>query len=304
MFSIDRAKTLSILNGVAGQLDLVGISFRVLYWGITPEHGDNPIHRHSFFEVCYVMDGQGSYMDEGHHYPLDKGTLFCSRPGALHQIRSRTGLYLLFVAFELDESRSTSEAIARYRSLYKTSRIVLQNADHTPAALLWRALISQFEQPHMLTEPFIRGNAHSLLLSFSSGFTDQTDALPHPSLKKVGDRLLLRATAFIKDNLWRPLPLDTVAEYLNVSGRHLSRLFAQRLGISYVNYVRRERVRHASDLLKYSEIPIKEVAEKSGFSSVHYFSNVFAKEMGLPPGRFREAASNPEENHPADVRIL
>jgi AraC-like DNA-binding protein/mannose-6-phosphate isomerase-like protein (cupin superfamily) len=297
MFSIDRDKTLSILNGIAGQLVHGDISYNILYWGISPSHKDNPVHRHSFFEVCYVIDGHGSYMDDNRHYPLRKGTLFCSRPGVVHQIRSHSGLYLLFVAFEINEAKSSPEFIAKYQSLYNTDCIILMDADQTPTALIWKALITQFEQPNKLIASSIRSTAHALLLSFFSGFTDQIDELTVLSTQKPNGLYLRRAITFIGDNLWRPLPLDTVAEYLHVSCRHLSRLFVKEMGLSYVEYVSQERVKHATNLLQYTDMPIKDVAEKTGFSSVHYFSYVFTKATGMPPGRFR-ASKATQGNQP------
>ena len=84
------------------------------------------------------------------------------------------------------------------------------------------------------------------------------------------------------------MTLKDIADHLHISERHLSRLFNQELGQSFTTFIRKERIRKAGILLSDSNIPIKDIAEQTGFSSVHYFTNVFSSEMDMPPGQFRE----------------
>src|SRR2546428_12708956 len=93
----DYKKMSRILNETAVDLHGSELSFKVHYWGAMPEHFDNPEHRHSFFEICYILSGEGSYLESGEEYPLSQGTLLCSRPGKWHQIKSEAGIELYFV---------------------------------------------------------------------------------------------------------------------------------------------------------------------------------------------------------------
>ena len=88
-------ETANRLNRSALLLPGPGVTFRVHYWGGNSKHFDNPVHKHSFFEVCYVLDGKGEYEEfeeNGAVHPLRAHTLFFSRPGVVHQIRSKTGI--------------------------------------------------------------------------------------------------------------------------------------------------------------------------------------------------------------------
>ncbi|WP_424767314.1 helix-turn-helix domain-containing protein [Paenibacillus sp. sgz302251] len=45
--------------------------------------------------------------------------------------------------------------------------------------------------------------------------------------------------------------------------------------------------------------PIKEIAERCGLSSIHYFTRTFTKVKGIPPAAFRETAhKNRSKNNP------
>ncbi|MDF2964008.1 MAG: AraC family transcriptional regulator, partial [Paenibacillus sp.] len=159
----------------------------------------------------------------------------------------------------------------------------------------WQALMRQLEVSCQHWEEALSPMAHALLVSFYGTFSKPRDSLPDLPLFKADARLLKRACIFIKDNMSQPLPLDSMARYLNISGRHLSRLFSEKLGTNYVSYVQQERVRHAAELLTFTDLSIQEVADKTGFNSVHYFTRVFAKETGLPPGEYR-SLNNPNKN--------
>jgi AraC-like DNA-binding protein len=245
-----------------------------------------------------VVSGTGRYLDDGAWFTLEPGTLFLSRPGIWHQIKSEQGMYLLYVSFEPLAGRCDPAALQQYQTMHTTERFFLQTAEQTSSVLLWHALMRQLEAPHRLSKEALSPLAHALLVSFYGTFREPDADLYDIPLPKADDRLLKRARIFIKDNLSQPLPLDSIARYFNVSGRHLSRMFADKLGVNYVNYVQQERIRHASELLAYTGLPIQAIADKTGFNSVHYFTRVFAKETGLPPGEYRSSLNEAASNDP------
>jgi len=296
--SVDRARI--FLQKHATRIIGKDLSFQVHYWGITPAHMDNPVHKHHFYEVCYVLDGQGSYSDEDNVYPLEKGTLFLSRPEIWHQIRSRSGLYLLYVAFQVLEPFSSAQAALRYDALRHTRRFLLQRADDCPSALIWRGLMAQITQPHPPMAEATASLCHALLHSFQQTFAEERESsLPSFPAPRSSSMLLHQARLFVRDNLVRPLRLKDISDYLHISERHLSRLFSRELGRTFTGYIREERVRHAARLLRKTNLPIKQIARESGFANLHYFTRVFAEEKGVPPGRYRRestsATDDPDE---------
>ncbi len=280
----------TLLNEHAQKVSGGELAFYVHYWGATTEHYDNPLHKHSFFEICYVVDGQGTYIDNGKEHRLAAGTLFCSRPGVWHQIRSKTGLFLLFVAFEVVDSESNGDAAQQFRQLAEGRNYFLDTAEQSPTAWIWKALLVQAAAVQAYWKVTVEGLAYSLLVSFLGAFGVTSEPAAGKKAGKMASTQLYRAKLFIRDNLSQPLRLDDVASYLHVSGRHLSRLFSLELGQTYSDYVRNQRVRQAQSLLAEGELSIKQIAQETGFESVHYFTRVFKAETGLTPGKFRERA--------------
>jgi len=275
-----------LLNEQATSLTGPTASFKVHYWGIVPKLMDNPVHKHSFFEVCYVMDGTGEYTDDGVNYLLYKGVHFCSRPGISHQIRTQEGLFLLYVAFELDESNSHPATIDQFRELSLSREIWVQEGDQAPTSLLWRSLLIQEQTSGNLPTAAVSAVSYALLHSFLTLF-GKNEKKPAKTTQ-ASNRIVNQAKLYIRDNISQPLSLRSVASFLCVSERHLSRLFAGGIHENFNNYIRSERIRKASELLLYSEHSIKMIAEATGFASVHYFTRMFMKEKKLPPGEFRK----------------
>ena len=65
----------------------------------------------------------------------------------------------------------------------------------------------------------------------------------------------------------------------------LTRLFNTEMGISPLEYVIRERLRKAKEILLRTK-SIKEACFSAGFNDVNYFTRLFKKREGVTPGAF------------------
>ncbi|GGH36262.1 AraC family transcriptional regulator [Paenibacillus segetis] len=290
MLDQDFRRANALLNQHITQIAGEQVSFRIHYWGFMPSHYNNSLHRHSFFEICYVLEGCGEYSDNGVDYLLQEGILFCSRPGIWHQIRSEQGLTLFFVAFEIDESRTSENYSRNFRSLIHRGKIVAESKDASISAQIWQTIFSMAESKHPISKDMLQHLVLSLLLSFLHGFSP----LPDSSVNSLDEdtaehRLLKRAKLYIEDNLSSPLRIEHVSQELGISSRHLSRLFHSQLGQTFVHYVQEHRVQRAKEWLLNSDIAIKDIAKRAGFDSVHYFTRVFTKMLGVAPAKFRKS---------------
>jgi AraC-like DNA-binding protein len=288
-----RGQRIALLKMCSEQISGVSSPFYIHYWGASPNHLNNHPHRHSFFEICFVTGGNGSYLEDGIVYPMKAGTMLVSRPGIEHQIVSDSGLEMLWVAFELIEAAAPALLADLYRRLAHCHPFVHSDTLSAPSAQIWLALWQQSEWPQPHSTELASALVYSLLMSFPQQFVpnihNQTQDLPP---LYAGPNLLNQAKLYVRDNLDRPLGLEEVAGYLHISGRHLSRLFEKERAGSFSKYVREERLKKADYWLSHSTMPIKRIAELCGFGNVHYFTKVFKDEKKQPPGRYRSVNSS------------
>ena len=82
--------------------------------------------------------------------------------------------------------------------------------------------------------------------------------------------------------------LEELARSCHVSGGHLSRLFRQETGMTFIDYLIRVRIRKAAFLLSSTGLMVYEVANRVGYNSQHYFCAEFKRVTGLAPTEYRE----------------
>ena len=87
--------------------------------------------------------------------------------------------------------------------------------------------------------------------------------------------------------------LTCAASECGITQRRFRDLFKQHFGTSPVNYVLSRKVHYARQLLELGYLPLAEVATLSGFSDVYYFSKIFKREVGCPPGVYKKERGDP-----------
>ncbi|MEQ6124666.1 GyrI-like domain-containing protein [Pseudotenacibaculum sp. MALMAid0570] len=98
-----------------------------------------------------------------------------------------------------------------------------------------------------------------------------------------------KAIVFIEENLAQKLSLEKIAQEAHFSSYHFHRLFSVIMGETVNNFVTRKRIeKAASFFLHKKEIPITDIAEKTGFSSLSAFSRAFKNFYGLSPQEFKD----------------
>lgn len=94
------------------------------------------------------------------------------------------------------------------------------------------------------------------------------------------------AAAFIDRHYKEPLQIETLAKISGYSVSHFSKLFTSLYGVSPLGYIHKVRIGRAKAMLRTEMFTLTEVAEACGFSNVYYFSRVFRKTVGVPPGKY------------------
>jgi LacI family transcriptional regulator len=83
------------------------------------------------------------------------------------------------------------------------------------------------------------------------------------------------------------LQVTDVADRAPVSRSVLQRRFRSVLGRSVHEEIVRVQLRKAEELLRETDLPLKTVAEKTGFKHQEYMGAVFKTRLGVTPGQFR-----------------
>ncbi len=92
---------------------------------------------------------------------------------------------------------------------------------------------------------------------------------------------------YLEANYTRDLRLRDVARDLGRSESTITRAFRQSMGTSPTEYLLDYRIQQAERLLAGTDLPVGEVAMRTGFSSASYFDLRFRERTGVTPTAFR-----------------
>jgi AraC family transcriptional regulator len=96
---------------------------------------------------------------------------------------------------------------------------------------------------------------------------------------------LVRAVAYIQDQLDTDLTVSEIAQAVGLSPNHFTKLFKESTGQSPYQYVVEARVRKAKELLTTAKFTISEAAHHVGFVDQSHLTRHFKRVFGLPPRR-------------------
>ncbi|PTW58992.1 YesN/AraC family two-component response regulator [Breoghania corrubedonensis] len=92
---------------------------------------------------------------------------------------------------------------------------------------------------------------------------------------------------FIERNVHKGVTLEEAADFAHISPCYLSRLFRKEMDMTFISYLKNQRIERAKELLQESDLPITNVSLDLSFQDANYFCKAFKKEVGLSPSEYR-----------------
>jgi AraC family transcriptional activator FtrA len=114
----------------------------------------------------------------------------------------------------------------------------------------------------------------------------QAQFLPRPMAHGEQGRLS-RLMDWLRANPAQPHTVKSMAERAAMSARTLQRQFQDATGMGPVEWLTRERVAIAKDLLEAADVPLAQVAERAGFGSEESLRHHFRRLASTSPGAYR-----------------
>lgn len=98
---------------------------------------------------------------------------------------------------------------------------------------------------------------------------------------------LQQALAYINDHLDQDIKLADIANAVGMSQYYFIRLFKQSIGMTPHQYIIRQRVERAKQLLKQRDLAISDIALKCGFANQTHLTKLFRQFTGITPKVYR-----------------
>lgn len=129
------------------------------------------------------------------------------------------------------------------------------------------------------------------LNAIASAFMDVAaiiDAVMQNKINKRHVQEINRVKEYIAQNYHQDLKLESVASMIYMSQWHFSKIFKKVTGSNFINYLTEVRIAKAKEIIRQNPaLKNYEIANKVGFISERYFSELFKKSTGMTPSEFR-----------------
>lgn len=106
-------------------------------------------------------------------------------------------------------------------------------------------------------------------------------------ISKTTNQYFNELLSFINSNYDKELRLHNLADKFHLNPTYICDLFREKMGTTLTKYVEDVRLKISYDLLRNTEIPILQVAERVGYE-YFYFNNMFKKKFGITPYKLRK----------------
>jgi YesN/AraC family two-component response regulator len=95
-------------------------------------------------------------------------------------------------------------------------------------------------------------------------------------------------TNYIYNHIYSKLSLSNLSEVCGLTPSYLSSLFRKETGITLSEYIMKEKMKEAANLLLEQEYTCVEIATRLGFCSQSYFCKCFKEQYNITPLKFVE----------------
>lgn len=99
------------------------------------------------------------------------------------------------------------------------------------------------------------------------------------------------ALEYIRKNYMLDFPISSLADMCHMSYTHFRRTFASVMGTGTLEYLTKVRIEKASQLLRTTDMPILNISEMVGFTSLSSFNRHFNTIIGESPRNWRKKMS-------------
>ena len=243
------------------------------------------LHSHAVYELLYIKKGTVSLQITGKKNKLIEGKVIFILPSEKHKLVSMTNKEFEYCSFVFDKT-------------------IFGNEDNPCRIFFDSILINRFlDFPDWLLNRFYQ------LCSEKEIGTPGYEVMQYAFLFQVFSHIvstkqyqlitIIRTQTkqnisavqvvieYIQKNYMENLSFDELLQLTNYSKSHFCKIFKDTTGMNLTEYINKYRVERACLELQFTKKNITEIAMKTGFNNIQYFSRVFKEYMDCSPKQYQ-----------------
>lgn len=265
-----------------------------------------PVHQHDFYELVYVVHGQGIHQYEDKPYRLSAGDILLIRPGASHtysvEAAQRMEIINCLLLPELLDEAWVQHAdpdrkiasLLRHTQLNRLEpghpRLSLGKEDGRRVEALLLHMLEEQQQARAGMGLVLSMQLVVLLQLIARYYEEEQQRDKQASSYEVSGRITMvrRVRQYLERCFEQKLDMDRISRGYGISPRHMNRIFKEDTGMTLTEMVQHLRIERAKHLLVHTKDRIIDISGKVGYEDPSFFSKLFERKIGCSPGKFRE----------------
>lgn len=270
------------LNGDFETVDYTGNRSFVMYDNIEDE--DYPVHWHNAVEIIMPLVNNFKVMCGEKEFLLNERDIIVIPAGELHTLKASRGRRLIFLCD--NAALAENPALSDLYPVFSEPLLINKDYDAEFLKAMGKyitdiyTLYSNFGE---MTEIYI----YTKLLHMLTGIREYQRNTTVYDDKKFADKFQM-ILKYIDKNYMYDISLDSLASLAGYSKYHFSRIFKKESSYTFIELVKRRRIKAASVMLLEANLSITDIAMQSGFSSLTTFNRVFKEIKGCTPSDFKK----------------
>lgn len=260
-------------------------------------HGATPVeevrtgeHKHDFYELIVVVQGDGYHYVDGTPLPISPGQVYLVPPGRRHYYGGFQKIVLQQFLFGR-KTLGLFRGILRLRPEFKG---IFRNVPIGPLTTLESTVVSELDlqQSSIATEDWRAQNANPLLLFSYLGETlgrifDGMQNRPAHDAHPAANGDIAAVASYMRQNYAKAIRLPELARLAHLSVSSFLQHFRQEFHTTPAKWLTVLRLRHSMKFLMQREWSIADTANACGFRDPLYFTRQFHKYLGCTPSEYR-----------------
>ncbi|MCU6744200.1 helix-turn-helix transcriptional regulator [Suilimivivens aceti] len=244
-----------------------------------------------FHVAIYLLQGSMEIIEDGIPYRIMPDQIFFLKSG-IHHWGNRSfeiGSSWYYAHFYCDAPSSCMEELPR--GIYYDERVSLKPSEKDRYFITLPKLINCEEKTQIkrnfekMIEAHIHGNIPQASIRLWQIFLE---CAQNAQDDKVSNGYAEQIQNYVRQHYIDGFTSAQIQEACGLSYKYAGTLFKEVTGQTIKEYQCTLRLRKAEQLLKETNKSITEIAQLTGFSDVFYFSKIFHRKKGCPPGEYRK----------------
>lgn len=241
-----------------------------------------PAHRHDFFEIEYIEEGEIDCVLGGEPVHLKKGQLVFVTPSSVHSYTGNKDAPVKTITVHFN-----ADTIGGLNDMLMVGDCVIDCGEELIEA--FNILSIENQKKDSFAEFAVKNAFERMLILFLRTAKRLNTGSPTNGVSLVIN--------YINKHFSEDVNLEKISNSCGYSAAYICRLFKKEMGVSPIQYLNKLRLESACRLLVSTNLSSIEICCECGFGSVRNFNREFKKRYGRTPTEFRktEIKKRPEK---------